>query len=239
MTSSNGNIFRVTGHLCGKFTGQRWISHTKASDAELWRFLWSAPERLSKQSWGWWFETLSSPLWRHRNKSFHKILLSLVVQDSCFRSPIVLKMDRNLGYKKLEKMGNACEYAFPFWYILFHQSSPSSFHFLSASVNKGYRKMRSFMFVWFIFHYIPTIYTSHWHGVLFIVLLLQLRCHFRICKCWIYNIQSRKMYQWYEYSKLIITVSKLGPRGSFLCVRPANERRRYNITSSLICWTHT
>ena len=25
MTSSNGNIFRVTGHLCGKFTGHRWI----------------------------------------------------------------------------------------------------------------------------------------------------------------------------------------------------------------------
>ena len=24
-------------------------------------------KRLSKQSWGWWFETLSSPLWRHRN----------------------------------------------------------------------------------------------------------------------------------------------------------------------------
>ena len=25
MTSSNGNVFRVTGHLCGKFTGHRWI----------------------------------------------------------------------------------------------------------------------------------------------------------------------------------------------------------------------
>ena len=24
-------------------------------------------ERLSKQLWGWWFETLSRPLWRHRN----------------------------------------------------------------------------------------------------------------------------------------------------------------------------
>ena len=24
-------------------------------------------KRLSKQSWGWWFETLSPPLWRHRN----------------------------------------------------------------------------------------------------------------------------------------------------------------------------
>ena len=43
-TSSNGNIFRVTGHLCGEFTGSRWIPHTKASDTELWCFLWSAPE---------------------------------------------------------------------------------------------------------------------------------------------------------------------------------------------------
>ena len=38
MTSSNENIFRVTGHLCGQFTGSRWIPHTKASDAELWCF---------------------------------------------------------------------------------------------------------------------------------------------------------------------------------------------------------
>ena len=36
MTSSNGNIFRVTGPLCGEFTGHRWIPRTKASDAELW-----------------------------------------------------------------------------------------------------------------------------------------------------------------------------------------------------------
>ena len=44
MTSSNGTIFRVTGHLCGKFTGPRWISCTKASDAELWCLLWSTLE---------------------------------------------------------------------------------------------------------------------------------------------------------------------------------------------------
>ena len=36
MTSSNGNIFRVTGPLRGEFTGTRWIPRTKASDAELW-----------------------------------------------------------------------------------------------------------------------------------------------------------------------------------------------------------
>ena len=49
MMSSNGNIVRVTSPLCGGFTGLWWISLTKASDAELWCFLWSAPE----QGGGW------------------------------------------------------------------------------------------------------------------------------------------------------------------------------------------
>ena len=44
MTSSNENIILVTGPLCGEFTGDRSIPRTKASDAELWCFLWSAPE---------------------------------------------------------------------------------------------------------------------------------------------------------------------------------------------------
>ena len=34
MTSSNGNIFRVTGPLCGEFTGDRWIPLTKAHSVE-------------------------------------------------------------------------------------------------------------------------------------------------------------------------------------------------------------
>ena len=49
MTSSNGNIFRVTGPLCGEFTGLRWIPRTKASDAELWCLLWSKPEQTTGQ----------------------------------------------------------------------------------------------------------------------------------------------------------------------------------------------
>ena len=44
MTSSNGNIFCVRDHLCGEFAGHRRIPRTKATDAELWCFLWSAPE---------------------------------------------------------------------------------------------------------------------------------------------------------------------------------------------------
>ena len=69
MTSSNGNILRVTGPLCGEFTGHRWIPRTKASDADLWCFFYlRMNKRLNKQSWDWWFETLSHPLWRHSNE---------------------------------------------------------------------------------------------------------------------------------------------------------------------------
>ena len=42
MTSSNENIFPVTGPLCGEFTGDRRIPLTKDSDAE---FPWSPPEQ--------------------------------------------------------------------------------------------------------------------------------------------------------------------------------------------------
>ena len=58
----NDNIsFSV--NLCGEFTGYRWIPHTKASDAELWCFLWSTLNKpLSKQSWCWRFETPSCSL---------------------------------------------------------------------------------------------------------------------------------------------------------------------------------
>ena len=65
MTSWNGNIFRVTGHLW-------WIPRTKTSDAELFFFDLRLNKRLSKQSWGRWFETLSRPLWRHRNDHMAK-----------------------------------------------------------------------------------------------------------------------------------------------------------------------
>ena len=68
MTSSNRNIFRVTGPLCGEFTGHRRIPITKASGVlmELWCFLWFVPEvRLSKQSRRRWLETSSRSLRLH------------------------------------------------------------------------------------------------------------------------------------------------------------------------------
>ena len=50
MTSSNGNFFRVTGPFCGKFTGQQWIPLTKASEAEVWCFMWSASEQAVEET---------------------------------------------------------------------------------------------------------------------------------------------------------------------------------------------
>ena len=50
MTAPSGNIFRFTGPLWGESAGHRWITLTKASDAELSFYdLW-LNKRLSKQS---------------------------------------------------------------------------------------------------------------------------------------------------------------------------------------------
>ena len=69
MTLSNGNIFRVNGPSRGEFTGQQWIPLTKASDAELWCFLWSAPHQtVEKKSRRRWFDTPLRLLWCYCNR---------------------------------------------------------------------------------------------------------------------------------------------------------------------------
>ena len=76
MTSSIANSFRVTGPLCVKFNGHRWIPGIKASDAEPSRSLWRHcyvtfnggfhTERNSDA------ETVSTISWRrHGYKSYH------------------------------------------------------------------------------------------------------------------------------------------------------------------------
>ena len=75
MTSSNGNISALLA-LCagnspvtGEFPTQRPV--TRSFDVF---FDLRLNKRLSKQSWVWWFEKLSRPLWRHCNgvlKWFH------------------------------------------------------------------------------------------------------------------------------------------------------------------------
>ena len=60
MTSSNANIFRVTGNspVTGEFPAQMPVTRS-------WYFLYMLLNKLlSKRSRGWWFETSSRSLWR-------------------------------------------------------------------------------------------------------------------------------------------------------------------------------
>ena len=55
-------------------------------------------KRLSKQSWGWWFETLLRPLWRQSNV------------DSCYNSPAFFAMEWNTlrsSFSKLSGVSNS------------------------------------------------------------------------------------------------------------------------------------
>ena len=84
MMSSNGNIFRVTGPLCGEFTGpgefptQRLV--TRSFDVF---FDLRLNKRLSKQPWGWWFETPSWPLWRQCNGYLAQLPVGLTYRMKC------------------------------------------------------------------------------------------------------------------------------------------------------------
>ena len=89
MTSSNGNIFCVTGPLCGEFTGDRWISPvtgefpSQRSVTRSFDFFFDLRlnKRLSKHSWGWWFESPLCSLWCHCN------VVSLVLRwPQCMRT---------------------------------------------------------------------------------------------------------------------------------------------------------
>ena len=114
MTSSNGNIFRVTGPLCGEFTGpgefptQRPV--TRSFDVF---FDLRLNKRLSKQPWGWWFETPSWSLWRHRNVSGSIAVTQVLLHSYSERTPHNSPYQANYGtsvvrtFKKIDRITTA------------------------------------------------------------------------------------------------------------------------------------
>ena len=77
MTSSDGNIFRVTRPLCGEITGHPWIPSQRpvARSFDV-LFDLRLDKQLSEQSRRRWFETSSRSLWRYCNVQ----LIDLVTQ---------------------------------------------------------------------------------------------------------------------------------------------------------------
>ena len=61
----------------GEFSAQRPVTQSFDVFFDL-----RLKKRLSKQSWGWWFEALSRPLWRHRNGIWY-------FGHECIHSPMI------------------------------------------------------------------------------------------------------------------------------------------------------
>ena len=89
-----GNIYRTRGCHCLSALIDTWWRHQMETFSALlalcvgqWRgalmfsLICTLNKRFSKQSWGWWFETPSRPLWRHCNKTLYKNSLDLFYQQ--------------------------------------------------------------------------------------------------------------------------------------------------------------
>ena len=59
-------------------------------------------KRLSKQSWGWWFETPSRSLWRHCNASCGILVIGVVVLLVIFL-PKYIRLNDSYRYSALKK----------------------------------------------------------------------------------------------------------------------------------------
>ena len=122
MTSSNGNIFRVTGPLCGEFTGHRWIPLTKASDSEVLMFFFDLRlnKRLIKQSRRWWFQVPSRSLWRHCNGTENYDFVSTYNPHNPFSS-----------YQIVSGLCNDYRTTCQHWYVAYKNN-----HYIYRSVQK-------------------------------------------------------------------------------------------------------
>ena len=91
--SSNGNIFCVTGPLWGEYPGHRWNSLKKARDAELWCFLWSAPEQTPEQT----VETLV--IW----DAIALIIMTLLQWNKTKRAPCAYFLKRTVHESRTQR----------------------------------------------------------------------------------------------------------------------------------------
>ena len=86
-------------------------------------------KRLSKQSWGWWFETLSHPLWRHCNDTAAN--LSMWNIGNTAENPMI-------GYKE-------CRVSYRGWWCnlaaFLHMQKPNDYMFVSADKDGKEYKM--------------------------------------------------------------------------------------------------
>ena len=154
MTSSNRIIFRVTGLLCGEFTGNRWIPHTKASDAELWCFLWSAP-------WtnGWVNKRDAGDLRRH-GAHYDVILMikkATPVETFPNRRKVIIWTNADLLHWRIYAALGWADLGYLVWYKI-ASSLPTAF------INRFSQMIFGFILLKFYRNFSQTdeLITSHW-----------------------------------------------------------------------------
>ena len=57
-------------------------------------------KQLSIQWWGWWFETLSRPLWRHRNEKYKLVFM---ISHHCGSCWLITECQRSGGWFNIKK----------------------------------------------------------------------------------------------------------------------------------------
>ena len=86
----------------GEFPAQRPVTRSFGVFFDLRLNKW-----LSKQSWGWWFETLSRPLWRHCNDNMPWWYLSVRIYSGyCRITPNIMVYLYSIPYKFVEQFIN-------------------------------------------------------------------------------------------------------------------------------------
>ena len=92
MTSSNGNIFRVTGHLCGEFTGPQWIHKGQWRRTLVFSLICA---RIND----WVNNREAGDLRRHR--THYDVIVMTVTEENDGKKWRFLKFDRFAGSKQL------------------------------------------------------------------------------------------------------------------------------------------
>ena len=89
--------------VTGEFPAQRPVARSSDVFFDLRRY-----KRLSKQSWGWWFETPSGSLWRHRNERYSTELGELCLHHTSMALPMLYWLWQMVHYCISNKQLNLC-----------------------------------------------------------------------------------------------------------------------------------
>ena len=241
MTSSNGNIFRVNGHLCGEFTGPWWIPHTRPVTRSFdVYFDLRSNKRLSKQSWN---NHEVGDLRDHRAHSdvivmstdeiYVWVYFDLLV---CHLFSIKQLPEPKLVYCQIYTNGHIFEWSvIQNWYSIHLSAFFLVYHLFSIKPQSETILVYCQINLW---KYISMeLYSKLKH--------IQFEKNIGKWPLQNFNQFVQDLVWCAEYPQAAdwhFWVSKLGGlwwAGISLSMHPANERHRYTVTMSLIGWAHT